>query len=63
LEAAVYNPAFDVTPAGNITAIITERGVAYPPYEANLRGMEADPEFRAAGCRPYGGKDSGTSPE
>ncbi len=26
----VYNPAFDVTPAGNITAIITERGVIQP---------------------------------
>ncbi|HCP13720.1 MAG TPA: hypothetical protein DIT89_15405, partial [Planctomycetaceae bacterium] len=23
---AVYNPAFDVTPAGLITALITERG-------------------------------------
>jgi methylthioribose-1-phosphate isomerase len=28
----VYNPAFDVTPAGLITAIITERGVFRPPY-------------------------------
>jgi methylthioribose-1-phosphate isomerase len=28
----VYNPAFDVTPASLITAIITERGVLYPPY-------------------------------
>ncbi|MGB7161040.1 MAG: S-methyl-5-thioribose-1-phosphate isomerase [Tepidisphaeraceae bacterium] len=27
----VYNPAFDVTPAGLITSIITERGVATPP--------------------------------
>jgi len=27
----VYNPAFDVTPARNITAIITERGVIKPP--------------------------------
>jgi methylthioribose-1-phosphate isomerase len=26
----VYNPAFDVTPAGNITAIVTERGVIRP---------------------------------
>jgi methylthioribose-1-phosphate isomerase len=29
---AVYNPAFDVTPAGNITAIVTEHGVHRPPY-------------------------------
>ncbi len=28
----VKNPAFDVTPAGNITAIITEEGVIYPPF-------------------------------
>jgi methylthioribose-1-phosphate isomerase len=28
----VFNPAFDVTPAGLITAIITERGVVRPPY-------------------------------
>jgi methylthioribose-1-phosphate isomerase len=28
----VFNPAFDVTPAGLITAIITERGVFEPPY-------------------------------
>ena len=28
----VYNPAFDVTPAELITAIVTERGVFRPPY-------------------------------
>ncbi|WP_065219330.1 MULTISPECIES: S-methyl-5-thioribose-1-phosphate isomerase [Butyricimonas] len=33
----VYNPAFDVTSADLITAIITERGVAYPPFEETLR--------------------------
>ncbi len=27
----VYNPAFDVTPAGNITAIVTERGIIRAP--------------------------------
>jgi methylthioribose-1-phosphate isomerase len=32
----VYNPAFDVTPASFITAIITERGVARPDYVASL---------------------------
>jgi methylthioribose-1-phosphate isomerase len=30
-DVAVYNPAFDVTPARNITAIITERGVIEKP--------------------------------
>ena len=33
------HPAFDVTPARFITAIITERGVARPPFEASLRGL------------------------
>lgn len=32
----VYNPAFDVTPAGYVTAIITERGVARAPYAESL---------------------------
>jgi methylthioribose-1-phosphate isomerase len=34
---AAAHPAFDVTPHELITAIITERGVVYPPYEENLR--------------------------
>jgi len=34
----VRNPAFDVTPAAYITAIVTERGVHRPPYEKNLGG-------------------------
>ncbi len=35
--ADVYNPAFDVTPASLITAIITERGAAAPADLASLR--------------------------
>jgi methylthioribose-1-phosphate isomerase len=31
-----FNPAFDVTPAKLVTAIITERGVARPPYRRSL---------------------------
>src|SRR5207253_1505366 len=31
------HPAFDVTPARLVTAIITERGVLRPPYEESLR--------------------------
>lgn len=27
------NPAFDVTPSGLITAIVTEKGILYPPYD------------------------------
>ncbi len=35
--AKVRNPAFDVTPARYVTAIITERGVWRAPYEQALR--------------------------
>ena len=36
----VYNPAFDVTPAELITAIITEKGIAYPPFSDTFRGWK-----------------------
>jgi methylthioribose-1-phosphate isomerase len=36
---AVANPAFDVTPARYVSAIICERGVARAPYEEHLRNM------------------------
>jgi methylthioribose-1-phosphate isomerase len=35
--AKARNPAFDITPHRLITAIITENGVVYPPFEDNLR--------------------------
>lgn len=38
---AVWNPAFDVTPARFIAAVITERGVARPPFGASLAGLKA----------------------
>jgi methylthioribose-1-phosphate isomerase len=31
-DVAVYNPAFDVTPAALITAFISDRGIHRPPY-------------------------------
>jgi methylthioribose-1-phosphate isomerase len=34
---AVRHPAFDVTPAALITAIITDRGVLRAPYEEAIR--------------------------
>jgi methylthioribose-1-phosphate isomerase len=37
----VLNPAFDVTDADLITAIVTERGIAYPPYGESLGRMAA----------------------
>jgi methylthioribose-1-phosphate isomerase len=36
-EVPTWNPAFDVTPAELITAIITEAGVLRPPYESSIR--------------------------
>ncbi|HWE92842.1 MAG TPA: S-methyl-5-thioribose-1-phosphate isomerase [Tepidisphaeraceae bacterium] len=38
-EVQVYNPAFDVTPADLVTAIITEHGVAAAPYDVSLKDM------------------------
>jgi methylthioribose-1-phosphate isomerase len=34
-----FNPAFDVTPADLITVIVTEQGVARPPFVRSLAGM------------------------
>ena len=38
-QVGVRNPAFDVTPARLVTAIITERGIAYPPFEDSLEEL------------------------
>ena len=35
----VWNPSFDITPATCITAIITERGVAFPPFSESLAAL------------------------
>jgi methylthioribose-1-phosphate isomerase len=35
----VYNPAFDVTPARYISAIVTERGVARAPFDQSLPAL------------------------
>lgn len=42
----VYNPAFDVTPHRYITAIITEEGVCYPPFDLSLRRAKESAEAR-----------------
>jgi methylthioribose-1-phosphate isomerase len=34
--ASIWNPAFDVTPHDLIAGIITERGIARPPYQDSL---------------------------
>ncbi len=38
-DTPVFNPAFDVTPAEYISAIITEKGIVYPPYAQNLKQL------------------------
>src|SRR5438270_694204 len=38
----IENPAFDVTPARFVTAIITERGIARAPYEESLRKLSEE---------------------
>ena len=35
----VHNPAFDVTPHEFITAIITDKGVARPPFVESLKNL------------------------
>jgi methylthioribose-1-phosphate isomerase len=37
--ASAWNPAFDVTPASLITAIITDKGIAEPPYNESLKEL------------------------
>jgi methylthioribose-1-phosphate isomerase len=40
---AIENPAFDVTPAKYVTAIITERGVLRAPYNQSIQNMAKQP--------------------
>jgi len=41
-DVTARHPAFDVTPQRYITAIITERGVARPPFTESLRALFAE---------------------
>lgn len=38
-ETKCYNPAFDVTDHSLITAIVTEKGICYPPYTESIRSL------------------------
>ena len=38
-EVKCYNPAFDVTDHELLTAIVTDRGVVYPPFDVNLKKL------------------------
>jgi methylthioribose-1-phosphate isomerase len=48
--ARIRNPAFDVTPAKYITAIITERGIARAPFHESLAALVESGQL-AAGSR------------
>ena len=41
--AAVYNPAFDVTPGHLVTAFVTEYGILRPPYLESIPSLELRP--------------------
>ncbi len=36
-EVKCYNPAFDVTDHSLVTAIVTDAGIVYPPFDVNLK--------------------------
>ena len=38
-EVKCYNPAFDVTDHELVTAIVTDRGIVYPPFDVNLKKL------------------------
>ena len=40
-EVKCYNPAFDVTDHELLTAIVTDRGIVYPPFDRNLKTLFA----------------------
>jgi methylthioribose-1-phosphate isomerase len=48
LDVAVYNPAFDMTPASLIAGIVTEKGILRPPYTAAIQAAFG----RCAGSAP-----------
>ncbi len=43
----VYNPAFDVTPGRLIAGIVTEYGIARPPYDESIPDLATRPAFGA----------------
>jgi methylthioribose-1-phosphate isomerase len=48
----IYNPAFDVTPAALVSAIITEKGAVIPPYAKALSKLFADEKTVAVSAKP-----------
>jgi methylthioribose-1-phosphate isomerase len=46
-NVSIQNPAFDVTPNELITAIITDRGVARPPFTTSLKQLSEEKRLEA----------------
>ena len=55
----VYNPAFDVTPHRYLTAIVTEEGVCYPPFDKSLRAAKSAANARVEANRLKRGMERG----
>lgn len=51
--SAAFNPAFDVTPPGLVTAIVTERGVVQPVTRGNLRVLGPEPQSVRVPVPPF----------
>ena len=60
----VYNPAFDVTPAGLVSAIVTDRGVVRGPYDFGAAWSAAQGATKGAvtGAAPAGASAAGAPP-
>ncbi|MCS7223684.1 MAG: S-methyl-5-thioribose-1-phosphate isomerase [Armatimonadetes bacterium] len=52
--ASAFNLAFDVTPNHLVSAIITERGIARPPYTQSLPGLFKSPQQVSVGNQRRG---------
>ncbi len=42
LDVTIYNPAFDVTPNELVTALITDQGVLYPPFDVKIENLSSE---------------------
>jgi methylthioribose-1-phosphate isomerase len=56
--ARIRNPAFDVTPAEYVTAIVTERGIARPPYGETLARLCSPSPLASDPSSPSSGSSS-----
>jgi hypothetical protein len=52
IDVKVDNLAFGVTPVKYVTGIVTENGIAYPPFEINLRKIVRCTQFERKRTRP-----------